>query len=78
MKIQFRLMCMYYLANSSGIFGYPFGINKVGSLSYMIYKNKFHMEGLSKNSLNVGEDMCILAVKETFTTTVNLQKDIFV
>lgn len=36
------------------------------------------MEGLSKNSLNEGKDMCILGVKETFTTTVNLQKDIFV
>lgn len=79
MKIQFGWMGVDYLTNSSGILGYPFGVNNVGSLSYTIYKNKFHMKGLNKNSaLNVEEYICILGVRETVTTAVNQQKDVFV
>lgn len=36
-------MALDYLITSSGTFGCPFGGNRVGSLSYTIYKNKFHI-----------------------------------
>lgn len=55
MKIWFRRM-------SSGTSGYSFGENKIGSLSYTIYKNKSHMERLNNKNyaLNIGDYMCIL------------------
>lgn len=59
MKIRFRRM-------SSGTYGYSFGGNKIGSLSYTIYKNKCHMERLNNKNyaLNIGDYMCILGRSE--------------
>lgn len=83
MKIQFRRMKRDYFISSLAHLAIRLGENKIGSLSYPVYKNKFHMERLNnKNStLHIGDYMCILGVRETLIMIVNLQtikqKDIF-